>query len=80
MEFIGRGVHLGVTALPFPGPEFWGFPPKLHVCPLHATPLMGVRMRKGGAEAAGLHLCQKSTLSKQWSKGMDHGRHQSAKG
>ena len=43
-------MHLGVMALPLPGPGFWGFPPKLHACPLHATPLTGYVCTEGGQD------------------------------
>ena len=39
-------MHLGVTALPFLGPGFWGFPPNLLVSPTCNTSCR-VRMRKG---------------------------------
>ena len=42
VEFLwkaGGGVHLGVTAVPLPGPEVLGTFPQSSPClPLHATP------------------------------------------
>ena len=66
-------MHLGVTAVPLSEPEVLEvFPPKLHFCPLHATPGLEAHVKWGQGQLA--YIFAKCTLSMQW-KASTYPRH-----